>query len=89
MQERVWRKVNEALGGDENHNLVTHCSFYDFRHWRATLWYYLCQQGVISTKQAAALLGHSEIIFLKTYSHIDDTKENLGGIYPDFDAVNL
>jgi len=89
MQVRVWSKINEALGGDMNHNIVKGRTFYDFRHRRATDLYYLCQRGVISTKQAAALMGHSEIIFLKTYSHIDETKENLAEIYPDFEAVNL
>ena len=89
MQERIWSKVNEALGGDQNHSLVKGLTFYDFRHRRATDLYYLCQQGVISTKQAAALMGHSELVFLKTYSHIDETKEKLAEIYPDFTAVNL
>ena len=61
---------------------------YSFRHRRATDLYYLCQKGSISTKQAAALMGHSEAVFLKTYSHIDDTKENLNEIYPELKSVN-
>ena len=67
LQKRVW--------GDSGR------TFYDLRHYRATELYYLCQKGVISTKQAAKLMGHSEMIFLKTYSHIDSEKENLEGIY--------
>jgi len=89
MQARIWSKVNEALGGDTNHNLVAPCSFYDFRHWRATQWYYLCQSGVISTKQAAALLGHSEMIFLTRYSHLDPNREKLTEIYPDFEEASV
>ena len=89
MQKRVWQKVNIALGGDENLNLVAGRSFYDFRHRRATDLYYLCQRGIISTKQASALLGHSEMIFLKTYSHIDSSKEQLSKIYDDLDVVSL
>lgn len=83
MQKRIWSRINEALGGDDKINLVAGRTFYDFRHRRATDLYYLCQKGIISTKQAAALLGHSEVIFLQTYSHIDESKEMLTGIYPD------
>ena len=87
MQQRVWSKVNEALGGHQEHSLVAGRSFYDCRHWRATQWYYLCQKGIVSPKQCAALLGHSEMIFLSTYSHIDPDKEKLTEIYPDIDRI--
>ena len=56
-------------------------TMYSFRHRRATDLFYLCQRGIISTKQAAALMGHSEMVFLRTYSHIDEAKENLDLIY--------
>lgn len=56
-------------------------TMYYFRHNRATELYYLCQKGKISTKKAAALMGHSELIFLKTYSHVDETKENTKELY--------
>ena len=56
-------------------------TMYSFRHRRATELFYLCQRGVISTKQAAYLMGHQELVFLKTYSHIDKSKENLDAIY--------
>ena len=88
-QERVWKKVNEALGGSDELNLVEGRSFYDFRHYRATIWYYLCQQGIISPKLASKMLGHSEVIFLSTYSHLDMKHEQIDKLYPDFDAVNL
>lgn len=87
MQERVWKAVNEALGGDENHNLVSGRNFYEFRHRRSTDLYYLCQKGIISTKKAAELMGHSEEVFIRIYSHIDEKKENAGDIYPDLKAV--
>lgn len=67
LQQRVW--------GDSKR------TFYDLRHYRATAWYYLCQKGVISTKAAAKLLGHSEMIFLKTYSHLDPSKERYDQLY--------
>lgn len=89
LSERIWKAVNIELGGSEYLSMVSELSLYDFRHRRATDLYYLCQQGIISTKQAAALMGHSEIIFLKTYSHIDDSKENLDAIYPHLCVTNL
>ena len=67
LQKRVWKDSKR--------------SFYDLRHYRATELYYLCQKGVISTKAAAQILGHSELIFLKTYSHLDPSKERLQDIY--------
>lgn len=87
MSERVWRAVNEAFGGDDNLNYVTGRNFYDFRHYRATEWYYLCQEGQISPKYAASLLGHSEEIFLKIYSHISPEKERIQDLYPDLSSV--
>lgn len=87
MQERVWRKVNEALGGDPEHNLVRGRSFYDCRHYKATELYYLCQKGKISTKYAAEYLGHSEIMFLSIYSHIDEKKEKKKNLYPDIKKI--
>ena len=58
-------------------------TMYYFRHNRATELYYLCQKGIISTKKAAALMGHSELIFLKTYSHLLEEKENTKELYKD------
>lgn len=89
LSARVWKAVNIAMGGTDNLNLVSELSFYDFRHRRATDLYYLCQQGVVSPKQCAALLGHSEIIFLRTYSHLDPEKEGLSHIYDNVRAVNV
>lgn len=88
LSARIWKAVNVALGGNDHLDLTEGLKIYDFRHRRATDLYYLCQRGVISTKQAAALMGHSEVVFLKTYSHIDDTKEKLSEIYPNLASVN-
>ena len=89
LSERIWKAVNIALGGNEHLSLVSELSLYDFRHRRATDLYYLTQTGAISTKMAAALMGHSEIIFLKTYSHIDEELENITKIYDNAKTVNL
>ena len=66
------RHIQAATGVDD---------LYTFRHHRATELYYLYQKGVISTKKAAYLMGHSEEIFLKIYSHIDDQKEQTEKLY--------
>lgn len=87
MQTRVWDKVNAALGAKGGLNLVKGRTFYDFRHYRATELYYLCQKGKISTKYAASLLGHSETMFLSIYSHIDEKKEKTDNLYPDLKKI--
>jgi len=87
MSERVWKAVNVQLGGDDNHNLVAGRNFYDCRHYKATEWYYLCQEGQISTKYAAELLGHSEEVFLKIYSHISEKKEHPEALFRDLSSV--
>ena len=89
MSERVWKAVNVAMGGDESHNLVSGRNFYEFRHRRCTDLYYLCQKGIISTKMAAELGGHSEEVFIRIYSHIDENKERVKEIYPDLNKILL
>lgn len=63
---------------------VPEATLYSFRHRRATDLYYLTQTTGLSTKKAAYLMGHSEIIFLKTYSHVDEDLETQN-IYQNFD----
>ena len=80
MSARILKRWNEALGGNKNMNLLAGVSMYSFRHRKATDYYYLCQKGSISTKMAASLLGHSEEIFIRTYSHIDPEHEDLAAV---------
>lgn len=87
LSERIWKAVNVELGGNEFLCMVSDCTLYDFRHRRATDLYYLTQRGIISSKKAAALMGHSEIVFLNTYSHIDEKMENCEGIYPNSEQL--
>lgn len=63
---------------------VQDATLYSFRHRRATDLYYLTQNGKVSTKKAAYLMGHSEVVFLKTYSHIDEALEDKN-IYANFE----
>ena len=72
--QSVFRKINIALGGNDTKNLLNGMTMYSFRHNRATELYYL--QGV-STKKKAEYMGHSEMMFLQTYSHLDDAKEEI------------
>lgn len=67
---------------------IPDCTLYSFRHRRATDLYYLTQSGLISTKYASSLLGHSELVFLTTYSHIDESQESKN-IYLNFDMASV
>ena len=80
MSARILKRWNESLGGNKNMNLLAGVTMYSFRHRKATDYYYLCQKGSISTKMAASLLGHSEEIFIRTYSHIDPEHEDLQAV---------
>ena len=68
----IFKAINIALGGNDKMNLLNGMSMYTFRHNRATELYYL---NGVSTKKKAEYMGHSELMFLKTYSHLDDGKE--------------
>lgn len=81
--DRIFSRINKKLGGDENIDVLNGMTMYTFRHNRATEFYYLCQKGTISTKKAAELMGHSEEVFLKVYSHVDEEKEDLSKIFED------
>ena len=69
----IFGKINIALGGNDTKNLLNGMTMYTFRHNRATELYYL---SGVSTKKKAEYMGHSEIMFLRTYSHLDNTKED-------------
>lgn len=76
-QRRIFDEVNRKLGGNDKMNVLNGMTFYTLRHTRGTELYYLAQKGKISTKLAAQYMGHGEIVFLSTYSHIDEQKEDL------------
>lgn len=65
-------------------------TLYCFRHRRATDFYYLTQQAGshVTAKYAAKILGHSEMVFLSTYSHIDMDMESKN-IYKNFDLASV
>ncbi|MBR3644439.1 MAG: tyrosine-type recombinase/integrase [Parasporobacterium sp.] len=93
LSERILKAINSKLWEKKDPdgevkirvNLIPEVTLYSFRHRRATDLYYITQNGTgaLSTKQAAALMGHSEEVFIRTYSHIDSTKEDLQVIYKD------
>lgn len=76
----AYRRLSERVAKASG---IEQLNFYDFRHRRATDLYYLSQKGKLSTKRAAYLMGHSEAVFLKTYSHIDDSLESDSDLYPN------
>lgn len=76
MRIRILKKINLALGGTDQLDVLNGLVLYSFRHTYATWIYYThVQTGHISTKMAAAIMGHSEEIFLKRYTHISEEHE--------------
>lgn len=75
--KRIFDAINKQLGGNEKINVLNGMTFYTMRHTKGTELYYLTQSAKISTKLAAAYMGHSEMVFLSTYSHIDEKKEQI------------
>lgn len=71
-QRRIIDKINAAMGGNERIR-VTDMTFYNCRHHKASLLYYL---PGISIKKKAEYMGHSERLFLQTYSHMMEDKED-------------
>lgn len=72
MRIRIIKKIN-----------IPGVTLYSFRHTFATTWLYYqhVKTGHISTKMAAAIMGHSEEIFLKRYSHINPDRESLVSLW--------
>ena len=66
-------KINKEMGGTK-HLKATDMTLYNFRHHRASVLYYT--QG-LSTKAKASYMGHSEEMFIKTYSHLIEEKEDM------------
>ncbi len=75
---RILSEVNRALGGTDQLSILNGLSLYSFRHTYATwLYYNAVVPGMISTKKAAAIMGHSEEIYLSRYTHINEEHEDL------------
>lgn len=81
-KEQVIKKINLAMGGSSK-LMLTDMTFYNFRHHKASLLYYL--PGV-SIKKKAQYMGHSEKMFLETYSHMMEEREDVEALR---EAVNL
>lgn len=79
---RILGAINRAMGGTPSIR-ATDMTLYTFRHNAGTQLYYV--QGM-SNKKKAAFMGHSEDIFLKTYSHLDESREDVSGY---FDAIGM
>lgn len=79
MRIRILKQINLALGGNEFLNVLNGITLYSFRHTYATsyLYYQHVMTGHISTKMAAAIMGHSEEMFLKRYTHINEVREGI------------
>lgn len=83
ISRRIKKAVNVAISGDDNINMIPGFTLYSFRHRRSTELYYLTQSAdhPISLLQASKLMGNSINVFLNTYSHVMDDREDLQKIY--------
>lgn len=78
MSMRILREINLALGGTDTASVLNGITLYSFRHtYATTLLYHAVIPGYISTKKAAAIMGHSETIYTNRYTHINDKHEDL------------
>lgn len=78
MGERILKRINIALGGTKDLKVLNGIVLYSFRHTYATwLYYHAVMPGIISTKKAAAIMGHSEKIFIDRYTHINEEHEKM------------
>lgn len=71
--QKLIAKINRQMGGTSRLR-VTDMSLYNFRHHKASILYYT--EG-ISNKAKAKYMGHSEEMFIRTYSHLMEQKENM------------
>lgn len=79
--KRIMAAINRAMGGTKNLSVLNGLNFYSFRHTYATqLYYKAVLPGCISTKKAAQIMGHSEQLFISTYTHIDNRFEDENAI---------
>lgn len=67
----IIRAINAELGGTDKLK-ATDITLYSFRHNKASLLYYT--EG-ISLKKKAQYMGHSEEQFIRTYSHLIESRE--------------
>ena len=78
---RIIKAINIACGGDDKNNVIPGFTLYAFRHYRASELLYLTKDGKLSILMASRLMGHSVNVFLNTYAHVLEEKEDLSRIY--------
>ena len=71
MCKKILSAINAEMGGSEALKM-TDITMYSFRHHKASILYYM---SGVSLKKKAEYMGHSEEMFLKTYSHMIEEKE--------------
>ena len=71
MCKKILSAINAEMGGSETLKM-TDITMYSFRHHKASVLYYM---PGISLKKKSEYMGHSEEMFIKTYSHLIEEKE--------------
>lgn len=78
LSDRILSKINLALGGTKDLNVLNGISLYSFRHTYATwIYYHAVVPGIITSKKAAQILGHSEEMFMRIYTHVNNEHEQM------------
>lgn len=68
--------INRSIG-QPDYMQKNGLSLYNFRHTVGVRLYYTS----VSNKYSAKFLGHSEDVFVRIYSHIDETKEDIQSVF--------
>ena len=79
--ERIFRQIDASIGID-GYMSQQGLTLYNFRHTVGVRLYY---SPNVSNKYSARFLGHSEDIFVKVYSHVDESREDIRAVYSEIE----
>jgi len=83
IRRRILRAINGQMGGKGALKL-TDMTLYTFRHdYASRLYFYGIRSSKLSYKMAAAIMGHSEEIFIQTYSHLMEDVSEVSEVFSD------
>lgn len=76
---KIFKRINCAMG-QADYMQANSLSLYNWRHTVGSRLYY---SPHVSNKYSAMFLGHKEEIFVKIYSHLDVTNENINAVFAE------
>lgn len=88
IRKRILRAVNAKMGG-KGKLWLTDMTLYTFRHdYASRLYLHGIKTHQLSYKMAAAIMGHSEEMFIRTYSHLMEDVSEISDVF-DKIATNI